>query len=140
MSSPERPNAEPTSSGPGLYKLPTGQAGDWSRIWLNVGPAGMLAVLAAIVVIFLMTAFYFTLREMQKSQDHLFQRFEAEQKDNQLREDKFLERSDRHIKEQYDRWEKSRERSEEMKHELKNISTKLDAISTDTKALRSKEK
>lgn len=123
----------------GVYALPTGPEGNWSRIWLNVGPAGLLGVLACVVIMAMMTMFWQTLKQGQeeqlKSQERLIQQLDHEQKESQKREDRLLDRADKQYREGFDRWDKARERSDELKSKVDAINTKVDAVSSDVKAI-----
>ncbi len=127
MSIPEVPQQ------PGAFIMPTNEAGKIARIWLNVGPAGVLGIMAFLAGGFMM----FQIREGQnqatKSQEQFFLRLDAEGKDSRQREEKLLDRSDRQYKESYDRWDKAKDRSDEVRNEVKAINTKVDGIIADVK-------
>jgi hypothetical protein len=113
--------------------------GELAKVWTSVGPQGFWSIIAGVVLLGVMSLFYYVLKtgqdNMQKSQEQLYQRLDAENRESRQREDKLLERADRQYKESFDRWDKGRDRAVELQGEVKALNTKVDVMAAEVKAV-----
>ena len=102
----------------------------------KAGPNGFVLVLfGSLISVILCGAMYMMYASLSSgqqaakiAQDHLYEQLKAEQKSSEAREDKLIDRSDKLAKDQYDRWEKSREKQIE-------TAAKLDVLLLEVKAI-----
>lgn len=121
------------------HPVPVQAVDQLTRTYTQVGPNGFFIVLAGLVILFVMGVFWYSLKVgqevAQKNQERLYEQLKDEQRTSASREEKLIDRADKLARDQFDRWEKSREKSEMLAAKIESIGTKVDVGLLEIKAL-----